>query len=299
METPTPRIDATRPSGPDPRPTLVLIHGLFSSPLEFGLLARRLRARGVAYEFLRIPGYTDAARRARPDWRQWVRLAGAALDARFANGESIVLGGLCVGGAIAAMLTAQPRPQKVVGLALLSPTFAYDGWSIGRLQRLRGIAYALGIDRWMSVREREPFGIRNAKTRRWVMEELASRGASAVGPASLPLRGIRETERLYARVEAGFADLSPPLLVLHARDDEISTVASVERVLATATAPTRLVVLERSFHMITIDDDRGRVADELAAFVDGAHEPASPASSTAPREPPPTPRHFPFQMEHA
>ncbi|MEO8938595.1 MAG: alpha/beta fold hydrolase [Burkholderiaceae bacterium] len=248
--------------------TLVLIHGLFSSPAEFGLLSRILRARGIAFEFLEIPGYTNADRTRPSSWRQWVDAADAALDARFATGTSIAIGGLCVGGMIAAALAIRPRPQTVVGLALMSPTFEYDGWSIGRWQRWRKLAYLLRIDRWMTVREQAPFGIKNLKTREWVMQELAGAGASAAGPAKLPLRGIREAERLCAWVRKNFAAIRVPLLVLHAREDEIASLASVDRVLATATATatTRRVVLEHSFHMITIDNDRQRVAHELADF---------------------------------
>lgn len=48
---------------PSPRPTVVLIHGLFSSPMKFALLARTLRARGVTFDCLEISGYTSPASR--------------------------------------------------------------------------------------------------------------------------------------------------------------------------------------------------------------------------------------------
>jgi carboxylesterase len=262
---------------PTPLPTLVLIHGLFSSPMEFTLLSRILRSRGVAFECLEIPGYTSPATRTVSGWRNWIDAADAALDARFAPDEPIVLAGLCVGGMVAAELALRPRSQRVAGLVLMSPTFAYDGWAIGLRQRMRRLAYLLRIDRWITVREHEPFGVRNAKTRQWIMQELAERAASAAGPASLPLRAIRESERLYAHVASRLKGLDVPMLVLHARDDEISSIASVERVLADAAVPACLVVLEHSYHMITIDNDRQRVAHELADFVGAERTRPAPA----------------------
>ena len=251
-----------------PLPTLVLIHGLFSTPLEFSLQSRILEARGVPFDYLEVPGYTGPAGGDPIDWHEWVRAAGVALDAKYGVGQPIVLGGLCVGSAIAAALATGPRQQRVMGLAMLSPTFAFDGWSIGRWQRCRGLAYALRFDRWLTVREKEPFGIKNAKTRAWIQQELTERRASAVGPASLPLRGIREAERLYAFVASRIAAIDVPTLILHSREDEIATIASVERVMADARpGNVKLVTLEHSFHMITLDNDRQRVAHEIADFV--------------------------------
>ena len=250
-----------------PLPTLVLIHGLFSSPLEFGLMSQVLRSRGVVYDYLDVPGYTLADRRRQSSWREWLAAASKALDARYGAGEPIILGGLCVGGALAAALAAEPRRQSVHGVAMLSPTFDLDGWSLTRWRHLRRVGYALGLDRWITIAEREPFGIKNPKIRKWVMRELAVCDLSSVGPARLPLWGLRESERLHADLRPSLARLPAPLAVLHARDDEITSVASVERWVGALGSAARLIVLEHSYHMITVDNDRQRVAHELADLV--------------------------------
>ena len=246
-------------------PRLVLIHGLHSSPREFSLLERVLTSRQVEFECLEIPGYTVGAAAPRLDWRDWVHSAKAALNARYASTEALVLAGLCVGGAIAASLARDD--DRICGLVMMSPTFAYDGWSITRWMKLRAIAYRTGIDRWISVREREPYGIKDPKMRRRVQEELAGGELSSIGPMRLPLRAIRETERLYAASVSWLSGLRIPLLVMHARDDEISTVSSVRHVVGRCGPLARLMILEDSFHMITIDKDRQRVAHALADFI--------------------------------
>lgn len=259
------------------RPKLVLIHGLHSSPQEFSLLARTLRSRQVAFDCLEIPGYTVGIDPPRLDWQRWVRAAKDALDERYAPNESIVLGGLCVGGAIAAALARDD--ERICGLVMMSPTFVYDGWSISRWMKLRAVAYRTGIDRLLSFREREPYGIKNLKMRRRVQDELAAEGYSSIGPMRLPLRAIRETERLYAASVSWLSSLRIPLLVMHARDDEIATLSSVKEVVARCGPLARLLVLEDSYHMITIDNDRKRVAHALADFVGApAAEPAAAPS---------------------
>ncbi len=268
-------------------PTLVLIHGLFSSPLEFALTSQLLRSRGVRFDCLEIPGYTLADRGRPSSWRDWLHVASAALDARYEPQEAIVLCGLCVGGALAAALAAEARQQRVCGVAMLSPTFDYDGWSLSRWRHLRRLGYALGLARWITVREREPFGIKNPKIRKWVVREFERSDVSSIGPSRLPLWGLRESERLHAHVRpllrTLLRTLAMPLLVLHAREDEITSLASVAAWVAELGDRAWLVTLEHSYHMITIDNDRQRVAHELADFIGAPKTTRATPRPVAPR----------------
>lgn len=253
-------------SSPTESPKLLLIHGLLSTPLEFALVAQALRARGVAVEALEVPGYTLADRKKPVAWTNWLASLTDVLHERVSPGQPVILGGLCVGGILAAAIALR-NPERVSGLALMSPSFDYDGWSLTHWRHLRKLGYALGLDRWISMAEREPFGIKNPKIRKWVARDMRERATSAAGPARLPLWGLRESERLNADVRDALSALSCPLLVLHAREDEITRLASVERLMSGLPLLNKeLVVLEESYHMITIDNDRHRVADALARF---------------------------------
>lgn len=273
---------------PTARLPLVLLHGLLSTPLEFGLIQASLRARGVPLITPEIQGYTAGDRRRRRSWQAWRDAAAQAITQAVPAGQRFVLGGLCAGGLLAAALALDGLPG-VDGLALLSPTFEYDGWGLTRWARLRKLGYALGLERVINVPEREPFGIKNEKIRGWVMREMRTRAESAAGPSSLPLWSIHEVERLSAAVRQRLGELQARTLVLHAREDELSSLATVERGLREMRAiRPQLVVLDDSYHMITIDNDRHRVVSELVAFTHplaGAAAPAAvfePAPHTAP-----------------
>jgi carboxylesterase len=250
---------------------LLLSHGLLSTPREFGLIAGRLRAGGIKHQALEIPGYTLACRGwRRTSWREWVESASACIDAAADRDRPVMLGGLCTGGLISAAIALQRR-RRIDGLVLISPTLAYDGWGLSRWRHLRHLGYWLGVDRFIRIREREPYGIKNPVVRRWIAREMRDRACSAAGPAALPLWALGESEKLTAYVCQRVHELDCPTMIIHARDDEITQLRHVRAFFDALTVPEkRFVVLENSYHVVTMDNDHARVAEELAAFVRSA-----------------------------
>ncbi len=250
---------------------LVLFHGLASSPKEFGFLTHPLRRHGVRVVAPEVPGYSAGSSGGVARWQDWVAAAGRSLDQLEAeSSEPFVLGGLCT-GAMLALAVAAERPRPALrGLALLSPLFSYDGWALPWWYALRPVAYATGLTRFFAMREREPYGLRSERMRALIRQQMAAGETSLVGPAAVPLRAVRESERLSAHVRMLLPGLAHPLQVQHARDDEICRLASVRQALRhVPTGLLSLHVLDNSYHMITADNDRHLVADRLSAFMQG------------------------------
>lgn len=246
---------------------VLLFHGLLSSPQEFGLIAHALRGQSIAHEAVSVPGYTLAPDPKSPDWRQWRDAAIAVVESRLEPHQPVVLGGLCMGGVLAAAVALESR-FHVAGLVLISPSFTYDGWGLQSIRHLRHLGYWTGLDRFFSVTEREPYGIKNPKIRKWVTRELEQRAQSAVGPVRVPLRALREGERMTADVRARLDQLDCPLMMIHAREDEITQLESVQRLFDSLPIRDKeLAILENSYHMVTVDNDRHQVASLLAGFV--------------------------------
>jgi carboxylesterase len=261
---------------PDPqwpgRPSrLVLFHGLASSPKEFGFLVHPLRRHGVRLVTPEVPGYSAALLDDAALWRDWVAAAARCLDqVEGESSEPYVLGGLCTGAMLALAVAAQRQRTGLRGLALLSPLFAYDGWALPWWYALRPIAYATGLTRFFAMREREPYGLRNERMRALIRQQIAAGETSLAGPAAVPLRVVRESERLSAHVRTLLPGLAHPVQVQHAREDEICSLDSVRAALGhVPTGLLSLHVLDNSYHMITADNDRHLVADRLSAFLQG------------------------------
>ena len=62
------------------------------------------------------------------------------------------------------------------------------------------------------------------------------------------------------------ADIHTPTLIVHAREDDMAHLRNAYRLRDALAGPTRLEVLEDSYHMIHVDKERGRVGDMTADF---------------------------------
>jgi carboxylesterase len=219
---------------------------------------------------LEIPRYTyGTTDTGSATWRDWLEQASRELDRRVGpdDGRPLVLGGLCTGAMLAAALVAQ-RPGRARGLVMLSPIVAYDGWGLPWWYSLRRLAYVLGLSRLFRMRERAPYGVKNERMRALIRTQLQESHLAAVGPDSINLRLVRESERLSRVGCAALASIDVPMCVVHAREDEICRLASVESALRRV-PPDRLElhVVENSYHMVTIDNDRADVVRLLERFV--------------------------------
>ena len=278
-----PSSDPQRPG----RPTrVVLFHGLASTPREFGFLVHPLRRHGVTLHAPELPGYSAGRLASTPRWQDWVDAACDHLEELDATTPGpFVLGGLCTGAMLALAAAARRPLPGLRGFALLSPLFSYDGWGLPWWYALRSLAYAGGIASWFSMAEREPYGLKNQRMRQLIRQQMLAGATSEVGPPTIGLPVVRESERLSHHVRTLLPKLALPVHAQHAREDEICRLASASAALA-AVPPglLSLHVLEDSYHMITADNDRHLVADRLSAFMQGLD--ANPNARRTPADDP-------------
>ncbi|HEY9104017.1 alpha/beta hydrolase [Chitinimonas sp.] len=261
----------------------LLLHGLISSAAEFSTLKAPLANGGITLQTPSLAGYSHSPRLKPVRWQDWLAQAEAELLIASQDGP-VAVGGLCI-GALLALELAVRHPDKVNRLVLLSPTLYYDGWGLSRWRRLRHIGYLPGLRRWIGAHEREPYGVKNPQIRKWIARELEKQACSAAGAAKLPLWAIHEAEKLIAHTKRQLSKVKAPALILHAREDEVTSLKSAHH-LVDALPSSRLVVLENSYHMVTLDNDRHLVQREIAAFL---HHAVPSRAAVAPQ---PTPVHL-------
>ncbi|HEY2254700.1 MAG TPA: alpha/beta fold hydrolase [Variovorax sp.] len=253
-----------------PRTAVILLHGLCSTPDELRPVETSLRSLGYAVRPLSIKGYSfDAAAQTQRStgYAAWIDAIEREVDALRDDHDHVLLVGISAGASLA--LGAAIRcGRRIDGLVLMSTTLRFDGWSIPRSHFLLPLALYTPLGRWWKYRERAPYGVKNERVRAWIERELRTRRISSAGSSVIGIGHLREHDRLIRHVRRHIGRVTcAQVLALHAREDEVASVANLGILARGLRCVTlRCVVLGNSFHMITIDNDRRQVVDETVRF---------------------------------
>lgn len=266
--------------GQNARTGVLLIHGLTGTPAEMRLLGKGLNKQGFTIYGVQLAGHCGsmedlvAAR-----WTDWLVSAESGLQRFAGHVDHVVVAGLSM-GALLSLAVAERHPDKVAGVCALSTTFRYDGWSIPaytKLAFLLPLFRLLGIGRNSVFMEAPPYGIKDEALRARVVEQMNSGDSSAAGLPGNPWWSVIELRALSANVQANLQKLRSPGLVIHAKEDDISSVSNAYDIQRGAVnANVELVLLDNCYHMVTIDRERRTVIAKMNDFI------ARIASSAAP-----------------
>ena len=247
---------------------VLLLHGLSSGPQELQFVARGLHRAGFTVRVPVIEGYSYGTFGARPsDAVQWAVRALAEFDALRARCDSVAVGGLCIGAVLALRVAALRSPLTAAVLAM-STTLHYDGWAVPWTRRLLPLARGVPVVGRIRVREGEPYGVKDERLRAWIAAQMREAGNSEAGAATLQVRDLLQARRLMADVRAHLAEITAPVLLLHARDDDAASPRSAFEVAQRVSATrVRCVLLADCYHMISIDREKHRVLAELRDFL--------------------------------
>ncbi|HUW53621.1 MAG TPA: alpha/beta fold hydrolase, partial [Rhodanobacter sp.] len=193
-----------------------------------------------------------------------------AADEMLDKVDHLFVGGLSMGALLALKLAAE-QPERVAGVGVYGATFRYDGWSIpwsARLSFMLPLLKKLGIGRNRSFMEQPPYGIRDERLRAQVSTAMLGGDSAAAGLPGNPWYSLAEMHELAADVRRQLPQVTAPCLVAHASEDDVASLKNAELVMREVSAPTELLLLEDSYHMITIDKERRTLIDRSAAFFD-------------------------------
>ncbi|WEN16535.1 alpha/beta fold hydrolase [Rhodanobacter sp. AS-Z3] len=251
------------------RSGVLLIHGLTGTPMEMRLLGKGLNKAGFTVHGMQLAGHCgDANDLLATGWRDWYASVEAAADTMLTKVDHLFVGGLSMGALLALKLAAD-RPQQIAGVGVYGATFRYDGWSIPRMARLSFLLPLLkkvGIGRGRSFMEQPPYGIRDERLRAQVSTAMLSGDSAAAGLPGNPWYSLAEMYGLAADVRRQLPQVSSPCLVAHASEDDVASVKNAELVMREVNAPTELLLLDDSYHMITIDKQRRTLIERSATF---------------------------------
>ncbi|WP_051229059.1 alpha/beta hydrolase [Paludibacterium yongneupense] len=261
---------------PSSQPAALLVHGLGGTEYDLGNLGRHLSDAGIVTRIPLLPGHGG-----KPEdllgigHEAWIATVTAAYRELRRKHRVVHLAGFCLGALIA--LEVAKREQHRDRLVLLSPPLFLDGWSLPRNKFLRHVVYRMGslADR-MRLPEAEPFGIKNERVRGLIRARF-SRGDGFHYPY-VPLSSIRTVDELRTKIKKNLGRLDCDTLIVHAREDEVTSLRSARYIAGHLGGHVDLLELNDSYHMIMVDNERQRVLERTQRFLcAGGARPAAPS----------------------
>jgi len=265
---------------------VLLIHGLGGTPLELKSVATGLHRAGMTVHACQLAGHCGSeADLAATRWRDWYATVEAAYAKLSARCAQVFVGGLSM-GAILALQIAARKPAALSGVLLYAPSLFYDGWSVRRqrwLMRWLSPLIDTPLGRRYRFMEREPFGLKDPRIRSIVQAALASGDSSQAGVAGTPAVSLRELWRLAAATRPLLREICAPALIIHPRHDDISSLRNVHELQQCLAGLVETVILDDSYHLITLDRQRGIVVERSVSFVSRRASAATRPSSQVSR----------------
>lgn len=225
---------------------VLLCHGFTGSPQSLRQWAEHLAAAGFTVRLPLLPGHgtrwQDANRTTFADWLATVTASLAELSQRC---RAVVVCGLSMGGTLTLRL-AQLHPDAIAGIVLVNPsilTLRRDMAFLPILKHLRGSIGGIASD-------------------------IADPQANEDGYARTPLKAADSLRRAWPVVRADLGAVRMPVLLLHSATDHVVEPEN-SRVLLAEISSTDVteVVLERSYHVATLDYDAPEIFARSVQFI--------------------------------
>ena len=225
-----------------------MLHGFTGNPQSMRGLARALADAGLTVELPLLPGHgTDIADLVPTRWDDWSAAAEAAYVELSARCDSMAVVGLSMGGTLAVWLAE--RHPEIAAMVLVNPLIVPpDADTLALIDTMidGGDELAPGVG-----------------------SDIAAEGAVESAYAELPLRAARSLFAGASEVAAGLGAVTCPVLLFSSTQDHVVAPESSERLVEGVKGPVERIVLERSFHVATLDYDRDEIEDRTVEFVAG------------------------------
>ena len=268
--------------GENGRIGFLLIHGLGGTPVELRFVAQGLTRAGftVYCPLLEGHGGTEAELNA-TSWQDWYDTVCAAHDELSARCDMVVVGGLSSGALLALHLASQ-RPKDVHATLLFSPTIWPNGWAIPKVFHLFKLVRHKWFANLLNFTEVAPYGIKDERIRRFVLDSLQSEGRPLKDIFGRRGGVLWEFKALRNVVKKELGSVRQQTLIFHPRHDDQSDISNTMMLQRQLGGLVDVVVLNDSYHMVTLDRQRALVVDRSVDYGTWLSSQLKPRSDVAP-----------------
>ncbi|WP_329130912.1 alpha/beta fold hydrolase [Streptomyces sp. NBC_01476] len=232
---------------------VLLCHGFTGSPQSLRPWGEYLAARGLSVSLPLLPGHgTRWQDMQLTGWQDWYAEVDRELVALSERCSRVFVAGLSMGGALALRL-AEKHGTAVSGVILVNPSVKGDSVQLKAVPVLRHLVPSVA----------------------GIASDIAAEGGSELGYDRTPLHAVHSLSRFWGIVRAALPQVTQPLLLLHSRVDHVVHPSNSAVVLGkVSSTDVTEIVLERSYHVATLDHDAERIFTESYDFVRRLSAPA-------------------------
>ncbi len=255
---------------------VLLIHGITGTPSEMRYLGKKLNQAGYTVFCNALPRHCGTLGELKKV--TWQEIASACSDdLHFLKKDHlrVYVGGLSL-GALMSIHLAYKFPDQISGIVALAPTIYYDGWALHKGKALMNLVWHIPFIRnRLDIREGWPYGLKDEELRwnieRFYKDASAKKFSNKVllfGSPFFPMSCLYQHHLFTKTVKKELKSVQTPILIIHAKEDDMTSLKNAEFVLNHIGSMNKsLIVIEDSYHMITIDKEKDRVAQEFIAFL--------------------------------
>jgi carboxylesterase len=223
----------------------LVLHGFTGNPSSMRGVAEALAAAGFAVELPLLPGHgTSVEDMMTTDFTDWAARVEEAYLELAGRTASIVVAGLSMGATLGAWVTA--RNPGTAGFVAINGMFEPPAPSF--LDLLRA-SLEQGVDRLPAIGS-----------------DIAMPGVSEGAYEAAPIQPLISLMEATTELHGRLGQIHCPVLILTSREDHVVPPSSSDVLAAGVAGPVERVMLERSYHVATLDFDRDLVEKRTVEF---------------------------------
>lgn len=245
---------------------VLLFHGLTGSPFELKKYGQFLYNNGYDVFAECLPGHGENFKDIYTvKYQDWLDFAYSGFCRLKENYDNVFVSGLCL-GAVLALAVAEKYSSELNGIISLSTTLYLDGWRLPWYKCFMPFALSTVLRFYYSYPECEPHGVKNLKTRT-AIKKILEKGD--VGMNDFPMTGFYELLKLSAYVRKELTKVKAPILLIHSKDDDLTSTKSAEIVYKNISSDDKeYILLYDSYHMVLYDNEKEFVFNKSLDFIE-------------------------------
>jgi carboxylesterase len=255
---------------------VLLIHGITGTPSEMRYFGKCLNKAGFTVMCNTLPRHcATLGELKKVAWQEIAAACAKDLVLLKQKCKKVYVAGLSM-GALMAVHLAFEFPNDVAGIVALAPTLFYDGWALHKGKVLMNLAWHIPFLRnAINIREGWPYGLKDESIRENIQRFYKNADSREFdnkvllfGSPFFPMACLYQHQLFAKVVKKEIPSVKIPVLIIHAKEDDMTSPRNAQYLLdRIASQDKSLVMLDDSYHMITIDKQKDKVAQEAINFI--------------------------------